>query len=289
MDFSDPGTLYELLNLSPGASPTEIRDAYQRAKATFQKDSPALYSLMDAEDGAEMLEKIERAYEVLADPRKRREYDRRFGPASPKVVSIDRRPPMESGQDDSILVSPRTEFKHPHPISSPGGATGTTPDPAIREMPAAFRAGTTSDPEPVRPADLASAERPRSINVLPAAAFTPSPVAPITPQAPRASASPSKATSDLELAILNETEWSGAFLRRVREARRLAPEDIMTATRITRVYLSAIEEECFAKLPAPVYIRGFIMQIAKILRLPAEQVTATYLERYRKALPHKFQ
>ncbi len=84
-------------------------------------------------------------------------------------------------------------------------------------------------------------------------------------------------------AVQNETEWSGSFLKRVRESHRLSLEEMSGVTKITRNYLTAIEEENFAKLPALVYIRGFVTQIAKVLRLPYEKVANAYLARYRRA------
>ena len=38
-----------------------------------------------------------------------------------------------------------------------------------------------------------------------------------------------------------------------------------------------------AKLPASVYVRGFLVEYARILGLDAERVKATYLERFRTA------
>lgn len=249
MDFSDQATFYDLLDLAPDATPNEIREAYIRIKSTFQKDSPALYTLMDASEGSEMIRKIEQAYEILSNPQKRREYDRHFGRIEmepSKVFSIDRRPPMEQVDDESILVAPVMDH------------------------------GETSPPPITRAPDIAADAFP------PAPALSSPPCRP--PHAPA-----NAPGSEIDAAIRAETEWSGSFLRKIRESRGLAPEDIMAAIRITKAYLIAIEEENFAKLPAPVYIRGFIMQISKILKLPAPLVTNAYLERYKKAYPGKFQ
>jgi cytoskeletal protein RodZ len=48
-------------------------------------------------------------------------------------------------------------------------------------------------------------------------------------------------------------------------------------------YLQALEGEVFAKLPAPVYVRGFLAEYARCLGLDAERVKQTYLDRYRAA------
>jgi cytoskeletal protein RodZ len=48
-------------------------------------------------------------------------------------------------------------------------------------------------------------------------------------------------------------------------------------------YLQALEGEVFAKLPAPVYVRGFLSEYARILGLDGERVKQTYLDRFRAA------
>ena len=88
-------------------------------------------------------------------------------------------------------------------------------------------------------------------------------------------------TTDLDQKISQETEWHGFFIRKIREARQISIEEMVDSTKITKNYLKALEEEDFSKLPAPVYVRGFITQIARKLKLPQEKVVPTYMERYR--------
>ena len=45
---------------------------------------------------------------------------------------------------------------------------------------------------------------------------------------------------------------------------------------------SFLEEEAFEKLPAAVFVRGFIVQIAKSLKLPPDQVAPAYMSRYKR-------
>jgi flagellar biosynthesis protein FlhG len=58
--------------------------------------------------------------------------------------------------------------------------------------------------------------------------------------------------------------------------------EISERTKIGMGYLSAIEDEQFDRLPAVVYVRGFLVQYARMLQLDEERVLATYLERYRR-------
>src|SRR5262249_23530332 len=77
-----------------------------------------------------------------------------------------------------------------------------------------------------------------------------------------------------------DTRFSGELLRQVREARGIELEDISNRTKIHIGHLRSIENERFDILPARVYLRGFLVEFAKVLRLDPQQVVKTYLERY---------
>ncbi|MGE0546888.1 MAG: helix-turn-helix domain-containing protein [Kofleriaceae bacterium] len=85
--------------------------------------------------------------------------------------------------------------------------------------------------------------------------------------------------------ISNHTEFSGALLRQIREAVGVELREISERSKIGMPYLHALEGELFAKLPAPVYVRGFLGEYARALGLDAERVKQTYLARYRAARP----
>jgi flagellar biosynthesis protein FlhG len=80
-----------------------------------------------------------------------------------------------------------------------------------------------------------------------------------------------------------KTEITGAIFRELREARGIDLHAISQKTKIGVGHLRAIEEERFDLLPALVYVRGFLQEYAKALRLDVGQVLATYLERVRAA------
>ena len=79
------------------------------------------------------------------------------------------------------------------------------------------------------------------------------------------------------------TEYSGPLLRQIREAVGVELREIAEKSKIGMAYLQALEGEVFTKLPAPVYVRGFLAEYARALGLDAERVKQTYLERYRAA------
>lgn len=123
------------------------------------------------------------------------------------------------------------------------------------------------DPARRRPYDL-SITPPEQVAAVLAAAQEPAPEEPLVEPPP----------------LTPDTEFTGALLRAVREARGLKLEDIAARTKISVANLKALEEEHFGGLPALVYLRGFVGEVAKVLKLDVEQVTRTYLRRYRQAM-----
>jgi flagellar biosynthesis protein FlhG len=77
------------------------------------------------------------------------------------------------------------------------------------------------------------------------------------------------------------TEWSGALLRQIREARGIDLHAISQRTKITVAHLRAIELESVKAMPAQVYVRGFLVEYARFLRLDVARVLETYLPRIR--------
>lgn len=114
----------------------------------------------------------------------------------------------------------------------------------------------------------------------------------VFPEAPEEEASPKERTippGELPPAptITPETEFSGALLRAVRESQGRGLEQISARTKVGTNYLRCIEEDEFNELPAAVYVRGFVTEFAKCLKLDPEQVSQSYLRRYRAHLEAK--
>ncbi|HLE01751.1 MAG TPA: helix-turn-helix domain-containing protein [Bdellovibrionota bacterium] len=257
MSLGEQNNYYDVLDLTPGASEKEIKDAYLRAKTTYNKDSVALYTLVSPEEREEILEQIEEAYGVLSNNERRKDYDRCHGllvmddshlneGVANDIVSIDRVPPMEVLTSEDILIPPATDFIENSAFSESSGPS-TRMEPVSRESTAAHERART-------PQDVQSSQTPV--------------IEPVSAE---------------ELA--REIEWRGSLLRRIRESRRISVEEMSTATKISKSYLVAIEAENFAKLPAAVFLRGFVTQISKILRLPPERVAPAYLARYYLSRP----
>ena len=251
MSLNDTFSLYDILEISSSASPQEVREAYHRTKTTYSRSNVALYSIVSAEEREDILKKIEEAYFVLSNPERRKEYDSHSGDLgstdSPflentahtpedqqhqdlrdKVISIDRVPPMESGnQGEDMLIPPSTEIPS---------------DSFMEKTPVPVDYSHKETPHKIRPVNTNS-----NMSEIPLSSYR--------PQADGRSFLPK-----LDPAILHEieveTEWKGSFLKKIREAYKMPLEEMIGITKVSRTYIIAIEDENFAKLPAPVYIRA---------------------------------
>ncbi|HLL23733.1 MAG TPA: helix-turn-helix domain-containing protein, partial [Kofleriaceae bacterium] len=81
------------------------------------------------------------------------------------------------------------------------------------------------------------------------------------------------------------TVFTGALLRQIREAVGVELREIAEKSKIGMAYLHALEGEIFTKLPAAVYVRGFLSEYARALGLDAERVKQTYLARFKAVRP----
>ncbi len=68
----------------------------------------------------------------------------------------------------------------------------------------------------------------------------------------------------------------GERFRAAREARGVSLSDVADQIRIRSVYLSAIEDENWNAIGAPVYIRGFLRTYARYLGLDPEEAVAEF-------------
>jgi flagellar biosynthesis protein FlhG len=106
----------------------------------------------------------------------------------------------------------------------------------------------------------------------------------VLPPRPAMVAERSMLQNELVREIGPDTEFTGALLRKVRQSQGVELKEISLRTKIASSHLAAIEEEQFEILPALVYVRGFVNELAKYLKLDPPQVQRTYLRRLRESL-----
>lgn len=241
-------TYYEILDVSLNANPETIRTSYIRAKNAYNRDSLAAYSLFDREESKKILDEIEEAYTVLSDSEKRRKYDESHGIISSQTV-------YDSYHRGNHAVA---AFSRPEPTHD--GTFEFEEDPfrkANNERPAAPAA---QGPSPIdRLKALQENNQPQAAKTyMVQRNFEPDPV--------------------MEERIQKLEGVNGEFLKAVREYKKISVDEILNILKISRNYLNALEADDVAKLPASVFVRGFVIQYAKAVRIDHDKVAAAYME-----------
>jgi curved DNA-binding protein CbpA len=258
-------TLYEILEIRADAAAAEIGSACERAAALYGPGSLATYSLMAPEEAELLTRRIEEARATLLDPDARARYDeelKRRPPEAraaaaggaqrepPPIIPAMQLPPLAAAEEDEDAGEALTPL--PLPLAT------------VAEAP--VRDAREAD---VRPAPIPLSREIRHAAEAPA--HTPPPL----PSRPAATAP----------AVVEGGPWTGEALRQVRDARGLSVQQIAERTKVTRHHIENIEADRFGALPAPVYLRGILLALARELRLDGQKVARSYLERVAGAKP----
>lgn len=223
---------YEILEVDRDAPQNEIHQAYQRAKATYSTDNPALYSMFSKEEARELSRMIEEAYTVLGNQSQRKAYDDSLNSPAPAVES---------------------------------NAAPTTPQPQVHQ----------TAQQPVRAGDLVGSEAVAESYVI---RKREAPVSSLSPGTARTALSTYKVDEQLEATFRDAEDWDGALIAKVRTYKNVGIDQVSEATRISKTYLNALEANDYKKLPAPVFVRGFVVQVARILGLNENKVASSYIK-----------
>jgi cytoskeleton protein RodZ len=68
----------------------------------------------------------------------------------------------------------------------------------------------------------------------------------------------------------------GAYLRELRTRRGVSLDEVARLTRVAPRYLTALENDAFSELPAPVFIRGFIRAYCQAMGLSPDEALGLY-------------
>lgn len=100
------------------------------------------------------------------------------------------------------------------------------------------------------------------------------PDSPVLPfPAPTSASAPAHGEPELPVTL------TGAELRRIREARGVSLRHIASVTKIGMRFLEYLEEDRFAFLPAPVYLRGFLQEYARLVGIDPRRAADAYMSR----------
>ena len=86
----------------------------------------------------------------------------------------------------------------------------------------------------------------------------------------------------MEQEIEQTTVFTGEALKKIREYKNVDIQRMADMTKVSKSYLIKIESEDMTHLPALVYVRGFVFQYAKCLKLNPELVATSYVHHIKK-------
>jgi hypothetical protein len=87
-----------------------------------------------------------------------------------------------------------------------------------------------------------------------------------------------------EAELANKKDWGGDDLKQVREYRKLSFDELTDITKINPWYIAALEKMDPANLPVEVFVRGYVLQVAKALGLKEKAVADSYMRQFRKKI-----
>lgn len=197
---------YEILELNTNSAQHEITLAYERARATYSGENPAIYTIFSEKEARELLSLIEEAYTILGNKTLRNIYDQRL---------LGQKSQSQDLSYQSLLEASRQLY--PDTKSDSKKSIYTTDD-------------------------------------------------------------------DFEKMLQTQTDWSGELLKKTREYKNISLEKMSLITKINTYYIIAIEDVNPSKLPAPVFVRGYVIQIAKELGLNEKVVSDSYMKLFKEKL-----
>lgn len=197
---------YEILELAANAPQHEVTVAYERARATYSGENPAIYTIFSEQEARELLVVIEEAYQVLGNKILRNIYDQRL---------LSGRASLNDLTYASILEASKQVF----------------PEPKEEKKNASYKKDEAFEKE-----------------------------------------------------ILAQENWEGAFLKKIREYKQIPTQRMSEITKINSYYVTAIENMDPTNLPAVVFVRGYVVQIAKALGLDDKKVADSYMKNFKNGL-----
>lgn len=81
--------------------------------------------------------------------------------------------------------------------------------------------------------------------------------------------------------IANPHIVDGPLLQKIRLYKQINLEQISNETKISKSYLSALEADDYDGLPAGVFVRGFVVQVARILGMDEQKTATMYMNKFK--------
>ncbi|MAY80871.1 MAG: hypothetical protein CL930_08825 [Deltaproteobacteria bacterium] len=292
---------YEILGVEHRATTESIHSAYHDRLAELVRRLRAA-----RRQGADVtiLESQERglkeAMQVLSDPRRRQRYDafRRANQVGmpdnaeslwdhakdalvdPLAISalevLKGATDLNIGNPFSVAPQPRKWSNRPSDV----GSSQPVAAPVPQQEPVAARAPMATEASDPANEITEQMDRTGPTHGGPVPSPAPAPVeaAPVAEPAPAPAPAP-PVLNDVET-IASQYGMDGRFLRAVRELRKVTLDDLAEETRISLRYLHALESNDFASLPAATFVRGYVKELSRALKIEDVGIVEGYLALY---------
>lgn len=86
---------------------------------------------------------------------------------------------------------------------------------------------------------------------------------------------------ELEQEISSSNEIDGPLLQKIRLYKQINLNQISNETKISKSYLSALEGDDYEALPAAVFVRGFVVQVARVLGMDEQKTASLYMHKFK--------
>ena len=278
-------SFYERLGVPDGSSEEQIREGYHRTLARLVK---RLRKARASGGDAGLIEgerdQVREAFEVLTDPVRRRRYDllrhrdeegldqdladalepALVDPTAASAVEVVRSlTQLDVGQPFSAPETERTEPAPPQAVPKPTMGLNMPPLPTPRP-PTAVSMLSQQEREDRADAAVATVPEPPSIGIS------------IVPQAPEPVVSDAPELDGVSRNLGHD----GRYIAKVRATKGMDLEALSNETKIAQRYLSAIEDNAFDRLPAAVFVRGYLREIAAGLAIDEAALVDGYMALY---------
>lgn len=257
-------TYYELLEVPVDASADDIVVAYRRASELDDATCIARYELDSAKQVGDVRKLVHEAMEFLTDPDLRIEYDRSLG-----------LPPKDSGKVAKLPAPSQLSLDI---RASTAPASGAPAQAAAVPVPRApYLNGVDGLPAPARGDGVNSAAERHSRSGLDEAPMLAEESAIASAEAALAQVSARAQQGRRPIEIPPDADFNGELLRKVRESKGLTLLQLSERTRVSLKHLENIEADRHGALPATVYLRGIVMNLARELKLDPVRVARSYI------------
>jgi hypothetical protein len=289
------GGFYEQLGVDPAASAGQIRAAYGSAVARLvQRRRASVESGGDTRQIDLVRAQLDEAWGILSSPIRRRRYDAMLGwvrdpgmatgdglwehssdalihPAAAIAMKLLRMTTKLQNLANIKLAPSSSEHMPPTLVPHDEDLTSTGAKHLFSESTPPISAERAANVVELHATPVPSSGL-RVVDGSPAA----SSVILLPAEAPRHR----NLSSEEITRFVDVHGYTGALLRAAREAREIALQEMADKTRISVKYLDAIESDEFGVLPSATFVRGYVREMARMLKIDETSMVTGYMRRF---------